>query len=103
MITPGPWRFCTNPQPNGCPIVGSGGLMVAMLAHSVNEPDQKGTALANAALIAAAPEMLAALKEADHTLAMNIPETVGGHPFPEFETVVTVRKAIAKAEGRDES
>lgn len=61
--TPGPWRFYTEPQPNGCPIVGNGsGLMLAMLAHSVNYPDQRDEANANARLIAAAPDLLEALQ-----------------------------------------
>ena len=53
--TPGPWNFYTEPQPNGCPIVGnSDGLMVAMVAHSVNYQDQKEAALSDARLIAEA-------------------------------------------------
>jgi hypothetical protein len=35
--------------------------MVAMLAHTVNQDDQRETALANARLIAAAPDLLEAL------------------------------------------
>lgn len=58
----GAWSFYTEPQPNGCPIVGARGVMIAMLAHSVNYADQKETALANARLIAAAPDLLEALK-----------------------------------------
>ena len=58
--TPGPWNFYTEPQPNGCPLVGSRGLMVAMLAHTVNQDDQRETALANARLISAAPDLLEA-------------------------------------------
>lgn len=61
--TPGPWKFYTEPQPNGCPIVGSRGLMVVMLAHSIHEQDQCETAIANATLIAAAPELLDQLKK----------------------------------------
>ena len=37
------------------------GLMVAVISHSLNEPDQKDAALANARLIAAAPDLLHAL------------------------------------------
>ena len=59
--TAGTWRFYTEPQPNGCPIVGSGGLMVAQLAHSINYPEQRDTAIANARLIAASPDLLTAL------------------------------------------
>ena len=36
--------------------------MTAMISHSINEKDQAVTAIANAALIAAAPEMLAVLE-----------------------------------------
>lgn len=62
--TPGPWRYYTKPQPNGCPIVGdTKGMMVAMLAHTINESDQKETAEANAALISAAPDLLSACEE----------------------------------------
>lgn len=60
--TPAPWTYYTEPQPNGCPIIGSRGLMVATLAHTVNQDDQRETALANARLIAAAPDLLAALQ-----------------------------------------
>lgn len=60
--TPGPWTQATM-GPNGCPIVGSGALMVAMIAHSTNEPEQAEEAKANARLIAAAPELLEALQE----------------------------------------
>lgn len=46
--TPEPWTYYTEPQPNGCPIIGARGLMVAMLAHSVNHADQKAEAIGNA-------------------------------------------------------
>jgi hypothetical protein len=59
--TPGPWRIGT-PGPNGCHTVGTErGLMTAMVAHSINEPDQAEAAKADASLIAAAPELLEAL------------------------------------------
>ena len=59
--TPGPWRVGT-PGPNGCYTVGTkGGLMTAMIAHSINEPDQREQAIGDARLIAAAPELLAAV------------------------------------------
>lgn len=63
-FTPGPWDFSWEIQPNGCPTVGHKGLMVCMVAHSAKDPEQKETALANASLIAAAPELLEALEEA---------------------------------------
>ena len=60
--TKGPWRIGT-PGPNGCFTIGTNnGLMTAMIAHSVNYPNQKEEAIANANLIAAAPDMLEALE-----------------------------------------
>ena len=60
--TPGPWDYGWRIQPNGCPTVGHKGLMVCMVAHSAKDPEQKETALANASLISAAPELLEALE-----------------------------------------
>ena len=60
--TPGPWVVGT-PGPNGCFTLGTaGGLMTAMISHSTNEKDQAETAIANAALISAAPDMLSVLE-----------------------------------------
>ena len=92
--TPGPWRFYTEPQPNGCPIVGNGrGLMLAMLAHSVNYPDQRDEANANARLIAAAPELLEALQD---MLILH-----AGISDDMVETLTRARAAIAKATNPD--
>lgn len=55
--------FSIKPQPNGCPTVGHDGLLICMLSHTIHIADQKETALANARLIASAPEMLEALRE----------------------------------------
>ena len=94
--TPGPWSFSTEPQPNGCPIVGARGLMVAMLAHSVNHDDQRETALANARLIAAAPELLEAL-QAVHIDAVHL----SGNEFAISRTTVAkVAAALSKALGQ---
>ena len=87
--TPGPWKYSTEPQPNGCPIIGAQGLMIAMLAHTVKQADQRETALANARLIAAAPELLEALKLA---------QSIIGHPEDAHSKLIAA--AIAKAEGQ---
>ena len=84
--TPGPWTYYTSPQPNGCPIVGSRGLMVAMLAHSINYDDQKEEAISNARLISAAPDLLEALQYAIKQV-------------PELADVPGIAAAIAKATG----
>ena len=55
--TPGPW-IIGRPGPNGCYTVGTAkGLMVAMVAHSINYKEQAEAAKANSKLIAAAPEL----------------------------------------------
>lgn len=94
--TPGPWRFYTEPQPNGCPIVGNGrGLMLAMLAHSVNYPDQRDEANANARLIAAAPELLDALQ----WLVDLMPDPELDIDTVQREQVIKAKAVIAKATG----
>lgn len=95
--TPGPWKYSTKPHPNGCPIIGSGPLMVAMLAHSVNHDEQREIAIANARLIASAPELLASLQKL-------VAECVNPNDGSEYEdgewhTLDKGRAAIAKATG----
>lgn len=79
--TPGPWRSYTEPQPNGCPIVGNDrGMMVAMLAHSVHYKDQRDEAQANARLIAAAPcmySLLAMMEESGNNEARKLIARIG--------------------------
>lgn len=93
--TPGPWYYYTEPQPNGCPVVGARGLMVAMLAHSINYSDQKETAISNARLIAAAPELLEALKG----ICDEQDERQG---YASYEAYDKARAAIAKALGEQQ-
>lgn len=96
--TPGPWRYYTEPQPNGCPIVGNGqGLMVAMLAHSTRQPEQREEALANARLIAAAPELLEAIIAARKLWGDYLP---AGNSNA-MKAMKLVDAAIAKATGQD--
>lgn len=65
-FTKGPWSQGMR-GPNGCPIIGNGrGLMVAMIAHSANEPGQEFEAEANARLVAAAPCLLHALQNLEN-------------------------------------
>lgn len=93
--TPAPWRYYTEPQPNGCPVIGHGNLMVAVVAHSVNERDQHETALANARLIAAAPDLLDELEYLSAVMACHdkTPE--------EALALEAAKKAIAKAKGEN--
>ena len=62
--------------------------MIAMLTHSINHDDQRETAIANAKLIAAAPELMDALT----ALVMNI--DAGGATLG---AMVDARAIIAKA------
>ncbi len=91
--TPGPWSYYTEPQPNGCPIVGARGLMVAMLAHTINQPEQRDIALANARLIAAAPMLLEALQNIVASLSEHDDEGMIEHA----EQMIAARAAIATA------
>jgi hypothetical protein len=89
--TPGPWRVGT-PGPNGCHTVGTErGLMVAMVAHSINLPDQMAEATENARLIAAAPDLLEALQR--------LWEASEGGSDEEIRARIHARAAIAKAQG----
>lgn len=102
--TPGPWRFYTEPQPNGCPIVGAQGLMIAMLAHTVHQSDQKETALANARLIASSPQMLNALNVALKAFEAISDEMTVGERYTNagqylIDALMPVREAIVKATG----
>lgn len=94
--TPGPWNITPPPQPfaagDGFRVSANGdqtnwrGYITNILAGSPN-------AEANARLIAAAPDLLAALKLADTIL--------DGFPlYKSGEGAKTIRAAIAKAEGK---
>lgn len=95
--TPGPWDYSWHIQPNGCPTVGHKGLMVCMVAHSAKEPDQKETALANANLIAAAPDLLDTLLMLRDTLPH-----VGLESATRVEMLRRIDAAIARAKGESQ-
>jgi len=89
--TPGPWVNDSSHSEWGKNVVWAGDVVIA---HVVD--DQHDNADANARLIAAAPELLAALKMAVRVMQDNdIDESMAG----EFEIWTD---AIAKAEGRGE-
>ena len=101
--TPGPWRIGTAP-PNGEQAIGTiRGMMVAVATTGVGM--EKET-LANARLIAAAPELLEALK-----LAANALDKMGDMPYSDASThawfsldceniVENSKSLIAKATGK---
>ena len=85
--TPGPWKIGTQP-PNGEQTIGTyRGLMVAVATTGAGTPT-----IANARLIAAAPELLDALLDAACAL-----ECCG----KDYYAATKARAAIAKATGND--
>jgi hypothetical protein len=76
--------------------------MVAMLAHTIKQADQRETALANAQLISAAPELLEALRALmaldvkGHALADRLQFSDAGRAL-----LAQCRAAIAKATTED--
>ena len=92
--TPGPWTFHTEPQPNGCPTIGTNsGLMVAQISHSINHSEQRETAISNAQLISAAPDIYEALK-----IILEYPYG-DASPLDDQLVMNQARAAIRKAEG----
>jgi hypothetical protein len=91
--TPGPWKVGTSP-PNGEQTIGTHqGLMVAVATTVFDDKEQT---IANARLIAAAPELLDLLKEIfDDVKQGAIPNL----DDPWHEKTIT---AIAKATGTDQ-
>lgn len=91
--TAAPWHIGT-PPPNGEQAIGAqNGMMVAIATTGVG---MKEETLANARLIAAAPELLEALKD----VLDKIPLTDSG--YFETPTARKARAAIAKAEVKHE-
>lgn len=90
--TPGPWSV------DGCQIVADQGAVALGLYGDIEDPDQT---TANIRLIAAAPDLLAALKAAEADIVAWL--TNGAHTAAEIaedDVIRQVRAAIAKAEGR---
>lgn len=94
--TPGPWRVFPGHFPgidaNSDSVVLFGRHYEDCGIRGVNEEER----LANANLIAAAPDMLAALRDALHTLE----HSSGDEPGWAKGSIAVIRAAIAKAEGR---
>ncbi len=92
--TPGPWHINASGYCKGSPcrweIVAKGGGIVA----ETND----GTDMANARLIASAPDLLSALEQSYNAIAWDIP---GGNlsDQEEEDLLDVIRAAIAKAKG----
>ena len=94
--TPGPWKVGNSIEqrngPREATVVAADGVRVVARLHFNRMPDDP--AEANAALIAAAPELLEALKE----LSDLFDAWKAGEYLPDSFTTQPARAAIAKAE-----
>lgn len=88
--TPGPWVTSAT---DDTVVIDATGREVAAIDGDYNDPDTWPQMEANARLIAAAPDLLLALREARDALN-GAPNTVGLHS--------QINSAIAKAEGRND-
>jgi hypothetical protein len=86
--TPGPWHRADSTQ-----VIGACGSHVADCAHAKDEGPTAGIACANAALIAAAPDLLDALREMTDWYAQTCASP------SEDSLLAEARAIIAKAEG----
>ena len=98
--TPGPWSYSDHASPRitnvECDIA-----RVEALPGSENHSEVRGEVIANARLIAAAPDLLAALRDAEATIAVLQPHNRypdGSIKQGPSELLVRIRAAIAKAE-----
>lgn len=104
-FTPGPWHVVPTPQgtfgKNWVEIAPS--VVTSAEYHSSRDGVVAGVQIskANARLIAAAPALYEALKNAERALTRHIPEGHGVHPNPEFEIVLASRAALALADGKE--
>jgi hypothetical protein len=103
--TPGPWRVdpCYKADVQTadgcieiCTVDGDGANYSTGAPHGLYTPS-RSSALANARLIAAAPELLEALRELADAFSCEI--TFEGVKQPEDPAIVKARAAIAKATG----
>jgi hypothetical protein len=94
-FTPGPWRIVGGFTVNTYRVEAKDG---SICTPCYGRPE-RGTDLANARLIAAAPDLLAALKEVSKWLAAQRDFEFGNATPEEYAAVESARDAIAKAEG----
>ena len=95
--TPGPWR--TTLAYDDPVIVDHNNTIIAIAVLDSNDPKELETIVANARLIAAAPELLAALREIADECNRRLRK---GEDSGDRLTLQLCKAAIAKAEGRSE-
>jgi len=88
--TPGPWKLnFSNAEPA---VTDYDNVMIAIVTTDEDKPQETEEVLANGRLIAAAPELLAALKMADDCIWGDVSEVAAW--------LSIAKSAIKKAEGR---
>lgn len=101
--TIGPWKLSLT---DDTVVIDADGREVAAIDGDYNNPDEWPKMEANAKLIAAAPDLLAALKDAQKTLQTASRQLTEDHKMVlmgrgwGWKTIATIEGAIAKAEGR---
>jgi hypothetical protein len=105
--TPGPWEITRQDygEPRDASKIKIYGLdmLLATLPSDRSAEDGQIVHEANARLIAAAPDLLGVLKEAEEIIFGPIADLITGDQMAEtgaYDVLDTIRKAIAKAEGR---
>jgi hypothetical protein len=94
--TPGPWVVVAGNQRRAVRVCAKSETISVATVHSLTDQD------ANARLIAAAPDMLAALREYDAYMSRFYRDTDGGPMSePNRASWKAARAAIARAEGRE--
>ena len=96
--TPGPWRYGDMGWLTAMRIA-DGSRNIAQVACPSQHPAVEAESAANRALLAAAPDLLAALQVAARLLGVpDRPLTpIKGHPEPDWS--IAIRAALAKAKG----
>ena len=92
--TPGPWHVCGDMIRSTV----SNAAMRSVAKVYVSQMHGKPEAAANARLIAAAPDLLAACRAIEPHIASNHPVTDNEHPY--LTAVRQLRAAIDRAEGK---
>lgn len=96
--TPGPWRTTTAYDDPA--VIDYDGRIIAMAVMDEDDPQELETIVANARLLAAAPELLAACREAVSAITYLLSNDDDDPNYA--DTLNTLAAAISKAEGRSE-
>ena len=109
--TPAPWTDDATLNHYTTRVIRHNGIVVARLPTAPQDPDNMAELEANASLIAAAPEMLEALKRTlrfaigfaceARDLAWPNEDALIPNELEEAAWIIQARAAIARAEGRD--